>query len=121
MVCGGVSTRCLIDAGRLIAVRDMKRVVTTQRKGDADTPSSYWVTRPVQERLAMVEQLRAEFHGWTDESQPQVAGSIPAGGASVFRGFPLKTAVSLDFSQSRKVHVSPAMFGILRVSHGADV
>lgn len=73
VVCDGVSMRCLVDAGRLIAVRDMKRIVTKKRKGDADTSSSYWVTRPVQERLAMVEQLRAEFHGWTDESQPRLS------------------------------------------------
>ena len=43
----------------------MQKVVTRKYKGDDDSAWKYWVTRPVTERLAMVEELRAEYHGWT--------------------------------------------------------
>ena len=50
----------------------IEKTVTRRRKGDVDSPWMYWVTRPVSERLAMVEELRAEHHGWTDESEPRL-------------------------------------------------
>lgn len=53
-------------------MRSMEKVVTRRHKGDVDAPWKYWLTRPVEERLAMVEELRAEYHGWTDESRPRL-------------------------------------------------
>jgi len=50
----------------------IQKVVTRKRKGDHDAAWTYWVTRPVTERLAMVEELRAEYHGWTIESEPRL-------------------------------------------------
>ncbi|NEO86611.1 MAG: hypothetical protein F6J87_20485 [Spirulina sp. SIO3F2] len=33
---------------------------------------AYWRTRPPIERLAALEQIRAEYHGWTDETRPRL-------------------------------------------------
>ena len=46
----------------------MERVVTVKRLSEPDEPWRYWRSRPVAERLAMVEQLRREYHGWGDGS-----------------------------------------------------
>ena len=53
-------------------MHSMEKVVTRKRKGDVDSAWMYWVTRPVSERLAMVEELRAEYHGWTNEPEPRM-------------------------------------------------
>lgn len=53
-------------------MKSMEKVITRKRKGDEDEAWTYWVTRPVAERLAMVEELRAEYHGWTDEPRPRL-------------------------------------------------
>lgn len=54
-------------------MKSIEKVVTRKRKGEDDAPWTYWVTRPVAERLAMVEELRAEHHGWTDELRPRLS------------------------------------------------
>lgn len=54
-------------------MHSMEKVVTRKRKGDVDSAWMYWVTRPVSERLAMVEELRAEYHGWTNEPEPRLS------------------------------------------------
>lgn len=41
----------------------MERVVTVRRLSEPDEPWRYWLTRPMAERLAMVEELRREHHG----------------------------------------------------------
>lgn len=41
-----------------------KTRVTILKLGDATPPSRYWRTRPVVERLAMVESLRNEYAAW---------------------------------------------------------
>jgi hypothetical protein len=58
--------------GRIDLMHSIQKVVTRKRKGDDDAAWTYWVTRPVTERLAMVEELRAEYHGWTIESEPRL-------------------------------------------------
>jgi hypothetical protein len=35
-----------------------------------DSQRDYWLTRPAQERLAHVQELRAECYGWTDLAGP---------------------------------------------------
>jgi len=65
--------RRLTFLGRNKAMHSIQKVVTRKRKGDADPAWTYWVTRPVSERLAMVEELRAEYHGWTDEPEPRLS------------------------------------------------
>jgi len=58
---------------RMSPMHSIQKVVTRKRKGDDDSAWTYWVTRPVTERLAMVEELRAEHHGWTYESEPRLS------------------------------------------------
>ncbi len=65
-----ISTEHFLD--RIWTVSSIEKVVTRKRRGEADAPWTYWVTRPVDERLAMVEELRAEYHGWTNESEPRL-------------------------------------------------
>ena len=59
--------------GKIEAMHSIQKVVTRKRKGDDDAAWTYWVTRPVSERLAMVEELRAEHHGWTHEPEPRLS------------------------------------------------
>ena len=40
----------------------MERSVLVKRLSQPDEPWRYWATRPMAERLAMVEQLRCEHH-----------------------------------------------------------
>ena len=65
--------RQLIFLGRFKEMHSIQKVVTRKRKGDDDAASTYWVTRPVAERLAMVEELRAEYLGWTHEPEPRLS------------------------------------------------
>jgi hypothetical protein len=44
----------------------MERVVTIGTVVARDEPWQYWLKRPAAERLAMVEELRREHHGWAD-------------------------------------------------------
>jgi hypothetical protein len=41
----------------------VERVVTKKVLGDPDEPWRYWLTRPIEERIGAVEQLRREHHG----------------------------------------------------------
>ena len=54
-------------------MKSIQKVVTRKRKGDDDAAWTYWVTRPVTGRLAMVEELRAEYHGRTNEPEPRLS------------------------------------------------
>lgn len=45
-------------------------VVTKKVVGDPDEPWRYWMTRPIEERIDTVEELRREFHGWVRGSEP---------------------------------------------------
>ena len=45
----------------------MERVVEVKRLDEPDEPWKYWLTRPVSERMAMVDELRREHHGWGDD------------------------------------------------------
>jgi hypothetical protein len=40
--------------------------------GEADNSLQYWLSRPPVERLAMVQKLRAEYHGWVDGTGPRI-------------------------------------------------
>ena len=52
------------------------RVVKKKKLSDPDQPWRYWLTRPVEERLAAVEELRCEYHGWTHGSEPRLSRVI---------------------------------------------
>jgi hypothetical protein len=55
-------------------VSSIEKVVTVRRLHDRDRAFlRYWRTRPVEERIAEVEELRAAYHGWGgDEARPQL-------------------------------------------------
>jgi hypothetical protein len=47
----------------------MERVATVKALAERDEPWRYWVTRPAAERIAMVDELRRELHGWLDGTE----------------------------------------------------
>jgi len=54
---------------------DRKLDRTAVRKielGEEGSDVAYWRSRPPGERLAMVEELRREYHGWTDGDLPRL-------------------------------------------------
>lgn len=46
------------------------RVVTKKSMNNPDSDIAYWLTRPVEERLQFLVELRREYEGWTDETEP---------------------------------------------------
>ncbi len=50
----------------------IEKVAAVKRLGEEEPQKVYWLSRPVSERIAAVEQIRREFHGWTDESEPRL-------------------------------------------------
>jgi hypothetical protein len=53
-------------------VSKIERVVTKRRLHDRNDDLAYWLTVPAADRVAMVQQLRAEYHGWGDETGPRL-------------------------------------------------
>jgi len=49
------------------------RVVTKQVVGDPDEPWRYWLTRPIEERIDAVEELRREHYGWARGTEPRLS------------------------------------------------
>jgi hypothetical protein len=45
------------------------KAVQKYRLGEQPSDFAYWQTRSPQERLAALEAIRAEYHGFTNESQ----------------------------------------------------
>ena len=58
--------------GGNIDLMAIERVVTKRRLHDADDDLAYWRSVPPADRVAMVETLRAEFHGWADATEPRL-------------------------------------------------
>lgn len=46
------------------------RVVVKKTMSDADSDLDFWLSRPVEERLAALVEMRREFEGWTVETEP---------------------------------------------------
>jgi hypothetical protein len=55
-----------------MSMSDIAKVVTKRRLHDADDDVAYWRSRPAIERVAMVQQLRAEHNGWDDATGPRL-------------------------------------------------
>ncbi len=49
-----------------------RTAVAVYTLGEEPSDRDYWLTRPVQERLAVVERLRAQYHDWTDDTRPEL-------------------------------------------------
>lgn len=57
--------------GRTIElVSSLDKVVTRKSMRDDTDDLAYWRSRTVEERLEYLVQLRREFEGWTDETEP---------------------------------------------------
>jgi hypothetical protein len=50
----------------------VERVVTKKVLGDPDEPWRYRLTRPIEERIGAVDQLRREHHGWVRGTEPRL-------------------------------------------------
>lgn len=46
------------------------RVVTRTSMSAAETDLKFWLSRPVEERLMALVDMRREFEGWTVETEP---------------------------------------------------
>jgi hypothetical protein len=48
-----------------------KQSITIVKLGEEEPPSRYWQTKPVAERLEMVERLRNEYATWRNNDVEQ--------------------------------------------------
>jgi hypothetical protein len=48
------------------------KVVRIVKLGEQKPDSVYWRTRPPEERLAALEQIRREYHGWKEGEEPRI-------------------------------------------------
>ncbi len=53
-------------------MRRIARVVTRKQLHDTDDDYLYWIRMSPGERIAMVQELRAEYHGWDDAAGPRL-------------------------------------------------
>ena len=61
------------DDGRGGVARDRSDwPVRVYRMGEEPPDRDYWLARSPEERWEAVETLRAQHHGWTDETRPQL-------------------------------------------------
>jgi len=49
-----------------------RTTVRVYTRGEEPSDVEYWRSQPLGERLRTIEQIRHEYHGWTDESQPRL-------------------------------------------------
>jgi len=52
--------------------RELKKVVTKVKLGQKKTDADYWRKQPYAARLAALEQIRQEYHGWKDAEEPRI-------------------------------------------------
>ena len=56
----------------LMKTRTIQKVAIKTRLSQQPSTAAYWRAQSIEARLAMVEQLRREYHGWSDDSQPRL-------------------------------------------------
>jgi len=52
--------------------RGVARVVRKVSLRQQPTDFAYWQTRPYEERLAALEEIRREYHGWRYDTEPRL-------------------------------------------------
>ena len=52
--------------------REIVKVYRKVSLTEQPTDFAYWQSQPPVARLAALEAIRREYHGWTDETQPKV-------------------------------------------------
>jgi hypothetical protein len=55
-----------------MCVTSIAKVVKRRKLHEPDPDRLYWCSRTPAERLAQVEQLRSEYYGWADGSEPRL-------------------------------------------------
>ena len=53
-------------------MREMAIQAAKRRLHEKDDTLVYWLSRPVEERLAHLQSLRVEYYGWEDETGPRL-------------------------------------------------
>ena len=48
------------------------RVAVKHSMSDQESDVDFWRTRSIEERLQALVELRREFEGWTDETEPRL-------------------------------------------------
>ena len=51
--------------------RTIEKVYTKVKLKEQRSDFEYWQKQPVEKRLAVLEQIRAEYHSWKYDSQPR--------------------------------------------------
>lgn len=51
---------------------EVERTVRKVSLHDQPSDATYWRGRSPEERLEALEQIRREYHGWTDDTQPRL-------------------------------------------------
>ena len=51
---------------------DVEKTVRKVYLHNQPSDASYWREQPPEDRLKALEQIRREYHGWTDDTQPRM-------------------------------------------------
>jgi hypothetical protein len=51
-------------------MNSIEKIVTRTRLGDDSSDREFWRSQTPEERVAYLVQLRRDFEGWTDETEP---------------------------------------------------
>ncbi len=52
--------------------RQIAKVVTKVKLGEKKTDAAYWRAQPIAARLAALEEIRREVHGWKEGKEPRM-------------------------------------------------
>lgn len=52
--------------------RTIALVVRKVKLSEQGNDFAYWQTQPYEARLAALEEIRREYYGWTDETEPRL-------------------------------------------------
>ena len=52
--------------------RQIAKVAVKVKLGEKKTDATYWRAQPIAARLAALEEIRREYHGWKEGEEPQM-------------------------------------------------
>ena len=61
-----------VFAGTVINMSSIARAVTKTSMATNESDPKYWLSRPAEERLQFLVELRREYEGWTEETEPSL-------------------------------------------------
>jgi hypothetical protein len=56
----------------MLRKRNIELVVRSYSLGEEPSDLEYWLAQSPEDRIAAVEEIRREHHGWTDETEPRL-------------------------------------------------